>query len=70
VELEVHEVILVEELEHGLHSSDGWDLLVELDKAHALANGITDACAVEAMRQSQRVMGFSNAMVDLGMLPF
>jgi hypothetical protein len=43
---------------------------VELDKAHALANGITDACAVEAMRQSQCVMGFSNAMVDLGMLPF
>jgi hypothetical protein len=30
-DLEVHEAILVVELEHGLHSFDGRDLSVELD---------------------------------------
>jgi hypothetical protein len=29
----VHEAILAEELEHGLHSSIGQDLSAELDKA-------------------------------------
>jgi hypothetical protein len=48
--LEVCEVILVEELERSLHSSDGWDLSVKLDQAHVLIDGITDEHAAEAMR--------------------
>jgi hypothetical protein len=47
--LEVHEAILVAALERGLHSSDWQDMSAELDKAHALADGITDEHAVEAM---------------------
>jgi hypothetical protein len=68
-DLEVHEAILAEELECDLHSSDGRDLSAELDKARALADGITDERATEAMQLSQRVMGISSALVDLGMLP-
>jgi hypothetical protein len=33
-DLEMWEVILAEELEHGLHPPDGRDLSTELDKAH------------------------------------
>jgi hypothetical protein len=47
--LEVHEAILVVALERGLHSSDWQDKSAELDKAHALADGITDEHAIEAM---------------------
>jgi hypothetical protein len=32
-DLEVHETMLEEELERGMHSSDGWNLSAELDKA-------------------------------------
>jgi hypothetical protein len=53
-DLEVREVILVEELERGLHFSDGRDLSAPLDKV---------------MQLSQCIMGISNALVDLGMLP-
>jgi hypothetical protein len=42
---------------------------VELDKAHALMDGITNERATEVMRLSHHVMGISNALVDLGMLP-
>jgi hypothetical protein len=42
---------------------------VELDQARALVDGSTDERATEAMRLSQRVVGISNALADLGMLP-
>jgi hypothetical protein len=68
VDLEVREVILAEELERGLHSFDGWDLLTELDQTHAPPDEITDEHAVEAMRLSQHIVGISNALAHLGML--
>jgi hypothetical protein len=51
-ELEVCEVILAEELGSNLHSSDGWDLPVELDKACTIADGITDERTTEARQLS------------------
>jgi hypothetical protein len=68
-ELEVCEVILAEELGSNLHSSDGRDLPVELDKACTIADGITDERTTEARQLSQHIMGISNVLVDLGMLP-
>jgi hypothetical protein len=68
VVLEVREAILAKELERGLHSFDGQDLSVELDKARALADGITDERMAEAMQLTRLVMGISNALVNLGML--
>jgi hypothetical protein len=44
-------------------------LSTELDQAHALTDGITNKRIVEAMRLSQCVVGISNALADLGMLP-
>jgi hypothetical protein len=42
---------------------------MEIDKAHALMDGITDERAAEVMPLSQHVMAISTALVDLGMLP-
>jgi hypothetical protein len=61
--------ILAEELEHGLHPTDGRDLSVELDKARASMDRINGKRAAEAERLSQLVVEISNALVDLGMLP-
>jgi hypothetical protein len=47
-DLEVHEAVLEEELERGLHPPDRWDLSVELDKAHASVDRSTDDLAAEA----------------------
>jgi hypothetical protein len=44
-------------------------LSAELDQAHALTDGITNERIAEAMRLSQCVVGISNALADLGMLP-
>jgi hypothetical protein len=41
-DLEVREVILVEELEHGQHPTDGQDLSAEPDKFHARVDRIDD----------------------------
>jgi hypothetical protein len=68
-DLEVHEVALAEELERGLHSCDGRDWSAEVDLARALVDGITDRHATEAMLLSQRIVGISNALANLGMLP-
>jgi hypothetical protein len=46
----VHEAILAEELEHGLHHPDGWGLPVELDKTRARVHRIADDRAAEAGR--------------------
>jgi hypothetical protein len=42
---------------------------VELDKTCACMDRINDECASEAERLLQLVLGISNALVDLGMLP-
>jgi hypothetical protein len=46
--LEVWQEILSEDPERGLHPSDGRNLLVELDEAHARMKRINDECAAEA----------------------
>jgi hypothetical protein len=56
-DLEVCDVILADELERGLHSSNGWNLSVELDKAHALTDRITNERTGEARRLSQHNHG-------------
>jgi hypothetical protein len=53
MDLEVWEAILSMELECDLHPSDGRDLSVALDKAHARVNGIDGECATEAERLSR-----------------
>jgi hypothetical protein len=58
----VWEVILVEELEHGLHPLDGRDLSAKLDKVHARAGRINGEHTAEVVR-------ISCILVDLGMLP-
>jgi hypothetical protein len=42
MDLGVREVILAEELEHGLRHPDGCNMLVELDETRAQVHGITD----------------------------
>jgi hypothetical protein len=49
--------------------SDGWDLSSVLDTAYACLDRINDECAAEARQLLWLVMGISNALVDLGMLP-
>jgi hypothetical protein len=65
----VREAILAEKQERGLHPHDGWDLLAERGKTHARVDRINGERAAEAGRLSQQVLGISNALVDLGMLP-
>jgi hypothetical protein len=62
-------VILAEELEHVLRPPDGWDLLAELDKACARADGIDGECATEAERLSPQAARISGVFVELGLLP-
>jgi hypothetical protein len=50
--LEVWEAILAEELEHGLHPTNGKDLSTELDKAHARVDRIDSERATEAEQLS------------------
>jgi hypothetical protein len=63
------EATLVEEWAQGLHPFDGQDLLVELEEIHARVAGIEDKCTAEARKLSTLVVGISNALVDLAMLP-
>jgi hypothetical protein len=65
----VQEAILAEKQVRGLHPPDGRDLSVELEETRACVDGINGEHAAEAERLSQLVMGISNALVDLGMLP-
>jgi hypothetical protein len=48
---------------------DVWDLTTELEEIRACVDGIMGERATEAGQLSQLVMGISNALVDLGMLP-
>jgi hypothetical protein len=54
---------------HGLHPFNGRDLSAELEEICVCMDGITSECAVEVRQLSQLVMGISNTLVDLGMLP-
>jgi hypothetical protein len=55
IDLEVCEVILEEELEHGVHPPDGQDLSVELDRAYVSVDRFANDCATEAMRLRDRL---------------
>jgi hypothetical protein len=57
------------ERERGLHPLNGRDLSVKQGKIHARVDRINDELAAEAGQLSQQVIGISNALVDLGMLP-
>jgi hypothetical protein len=69
MDMEVQEVILAEELERGLHPTNGQDLSAELDKACAQVAMINGERAAEAKQLSQWVVRISNILVDLGILP-
>jgi hypothetical protein len=69
MDLDVWEVVLIEELEHGLHLSNGRDLSVELDMAHVCVNKIDGEWAAEAEQLSWLVMRIPSVLVDLGMVP-
>jgi hypothetical protein len=69
MDLEVQEVILVEEQAHGLHPPNGWDLSTELEETPACMDGIKSERGSKAGQLSQLVMGISNTLVNLGMLP-
>jgi hypothetical protein len=65
----VQEVILAEEQTRGLHPPNGHDLSAELEETHVHVDEINGEHAVEAERLSQLVVGISNTLVNLGMLP-
>jgi hypothetical protein len=69
MDLEVREVKLVEEQVRGLHSFDGWDLSAEQGELHTRVAEVEDEHIVEAKKLSMLVVGISNALVNLGMLP-
>jgi hypothetical protein len=69
MDLEVREVKLVEEQVRGLHSFDGWDLSAEQGELHTHVAEVEDEHIVEAKKLSMLVVGISNALVNLGMLP-
>jgi hypothetical protein len=52
MDLEVREEILAEELQRALHPPDGWDMSVDLDKAHTGVDRIDGECAIEAEKLS------------------
>jgi hypothetical protein len=69
MDLEVQEAILAEDHVHDLHPPDGWNMLAELEETRAHVDEIKGEHAAEAEQLSQLVVGISNALVDLGMLP-
>jgi hypothetical protein len=67
--LEVHEAKLMEEQAWGLHPFDRWDLLAELEEIHVRMPRLEDEHASKSEKLLVLVMGISNALVDLRMLP-
>jgi hypothetical protein len=63
----VREVIVVEELEHGLRCFNGRDLPMELYMARAWANKIARDWAAEAERLSRQLVWVANILIDLGL---
>jgi hypothetical protein len=68
-DLNVHEVKLVEEQAPGMHPFVGWNLLAEPEKLRARMADVEDKHAIEAGKLSMLVVGISNALVDLKLLP-
>jgi hypothetical protein len=48
---------------------DGWDMSTELEETRARVDEIKGERAAEAKQLSQLIVGISNALVDLGLLP-
>jgi hypothetical protein len=69
MDLEVHEVILVEELEHDLHHLEGRDQPLELYKACAWANEIADNRVAKVERQSRQLVQVAGVLINLGLPP-
>jgi hypothetical protein len=55
-DLGVREVILAEELERGMHHTNGRNLLAELDETHAQVHKIADNRAAEEGQLSRRLI--------------
>jgi hypothetical protein len=68
-DLKVWEAKDVEEQVCGLHSFIERDLLAKLEELRVHVAGVDDECAVEAGELSALVIGGSNVLVDLRMLP-
>jgi hypothetical protein len=69
MDLEVQEAKLVEEHARGLYSFDGRDLSTELEEFRMRVAGVEDEHTTKASKMLTLVVGISNALVDLGMLP-
>jgi hypothetical protein len=67
--LEVCEAKLAKEHARGLYSFDGRDLPGKLEELHMRVAGFVDERTAEAGKLSTLVVGITNALVDLGMLP-
>jgi hypothetical protein len=66
----VQEEILVGEKERGLHPTDRWDLLSELDMACTSMDRINDERSTEARQLSQLVVGISDVLATWACYPF
>jgi hypothetical protein len=62
--LVVREAILAEELECGLHPTNGWDLSAEMDRARTRSERTAKAEVL-----SQQVLRIFGVLVGLGILP-
>jgi class 3 adenylate cyclase len=69
MDLEVQEAVLAKEQVRDLLPSDRRDLPIELKEIRACVDGNERERASEVGQLSQLVMGISNALVDLGMVP-
>jgi hypothetical protein len=69
MDLEVCEAKLEEEQARALHYFDGWDLTAKLQELHVCVARVENERATNAEKLSTLVVGISNALVDLGMLP-
>jgi hypothetical protein len=65
----VQEAKLVEDQARGLHSFNGQDMLVKQEELCARVAGVDDEHAAGARKLLMLIVGISNALVDLGMLP-
>jgi hypothetical protein len=61
--------MLVEEQARSLHHDHGQDLSTALEGIQPCVDEIEGECAAKAGQLTQLVMGISNALTNLGMLP-
>jgi hypothetical protein len=67
--LEVREAKLAKEQARSLHSFVRRDLSMELEELQACMDGVEDERTTEVGKLSMLVVGISNALVNLRMLP-